>query len=232
MPCAGGILCPCPSTPCICHLLLACRKYNIPTAQYETFTDPAAAKAFITQCGAPIVVKTSGLAAGKGVIVAQTLEEAYAAVDDMMLKNAFGDAGGVVQVSAQHGWSLGGGEGARRWGMLASCSDAWGTVVEHVVPLTHPSPGCSLPGTTVVVEEFLDGEEASFFAFIDGENCTPLVGAQVRGMEPRQGLPHAQAPERAASLGRNTLPRHEAGLSLGRCSWTFRPFRVPWLALC
>ena len=42
-----------------------CRKYNIPTAQYETFTDPASAKAFITQCGAPIVVKTSGLAAGR-----------------------------------------------------------------------------------------------------------------------------------------------------------------------
>lgn len=44
---------------------LYCRKYNIPTAQYETFSDPASAKAFITQCGAPIVVKTSGLAAGK-----------------------------------------------------------------------------------------------------------------------------------------------------------------------
>lgn len=71
------------------------RKYDIPTAQYETFTDPAAAKAFITQCGAPIVVKTSGLAAGKGVIVAQTLEEAFAAVDAMMLNNAFGEAGGV-----------------------------------------------------------------------------------------------------------------------------------------
>lgn len=102
-----------------------CRKYNIPTAQYETFTDPAAAKAFITQCGAPIVVKTSGLAAGKGVIVAQTLDEAYQAVDDMMLNNAFGEA-----------------------------------------------------GATVVVEEFLTGEEASFFAFIDGESCVPLVGAQ------------------------------------------------------
>ncbi|EFN58527.1 hypothetical protein CHLNCDRAFT_34136 [Chlorella variabilis] len=102
-----------------------CRKYNIPTAQYETFTNPADAKAFITQCGAPIVVKTSGLAAGKGVIVAQTLEEAYQAVDDMMVNNAFGSA-----------------------------------------------------GATVVVEEFLSGEEASFFAFIDGENCIPLVGAQ------------------------------------------------------
>ncbi|KAI3436707.1 hypothetical protein D9Q98_006122 [Chlorella vulgaris] len=102
-----------------------CRKYNIPTAQYETFSDPASAKAFITQCGAPIVVKTSGLAAGKGVIVAATLEEAYQAVDDMMVKNTFGSA-----------------------------------------------------GATIVVEEFLSGEEASLFAFIDGESCTPLVGAQ------------------------------------------------------
>lgn len=139
--------------------MLAGRKYDIPTAGYETFDSPADAKAFITQCGAPIVVKTSGLAAGtlacravhavlccacvhvaaccrrclagaragfcssrrlhggcsppptllaagKGVIVAQTLEEAYQAVDDMMVNNAFGSAGegGCERVA---GWAAG-----------------------------------------------------------------------------------------------------------------------------
>lgn len=71
-----------------------CKKYNIPTAAYESFRDPAAAKAYIQQQGAPIVVKTSGLAAGKGVIVAQSVEEACQAVDDMMINSVFGDAGG------------------------------------------------------------------------------------------------------------------------------------------
>jgi hypothetical protein len=70
-----------------------CKKYNIPTAAYEAFTDPAAAKAYIQQQGAPIVVKTSGLAAGKGVTVAQTVEEACQAVDAMMVDAVFGDAG-------------------------------------------------------------------------------------------------------------------------------------------
>lgn len=102
-----------------------CKKYNIPTAAYESFTDPAAAKAYIQQQGAPIVVKTSGLAAGKGVIVAQSVEEACQAVDDMMINSVFGDA-----------------------------------------------------GTEIVVEEFLDGEEASFFALIDGEAAVPLASAQ------------------------------------------------------
>ena len=101
------------------------RKYNIPTATYEVFTNPVDAKAFIKAHGAPIVVKTSGLAAGKGVIVAQTIEEACAAVDDMLIKGTFGDA-----------------------------------------------------GERIVIEEFLSGEEASFFALIDGETCIPLVGAQ------------------------------------------------------
>jgi phosphoribosylamine-glycine ligase len=82
-------------TLCRCMLLLQdiCKKYNIPTAAYESFTDPAAAKAYIQQQGAPIVVKTSGLAAGKGVIVAQSVEEACQAVDDMMVNSVFGDAG-------------------------------------------------------------------------------------------------------------------------------------------
>lgn len=70
-----------------------CKKYNIPTAAYESFTDQAAAKAYIQQQGAPIVVKTSGLAAGKGVIVAGSVEEACRAVDDMMVNSVFGDAG-------------------------------------------------------------------------------------------------------------------------------------------
>lgn len=102
-----------------------CRKYNIPTAAYEKFTDAAAAKKFIEQTGAPIVVKASGLAAGKGVVVAQTLEEAYAAVDAMLVEGVFGSA-----------------------------------------------------GSEVVVEEFLDGEEASFFAIIDGDQVVALASAQ------------------------------------------------------
>eukprot|EP00890_Picochlorum_soloecismus_P006716 jgi/Picsp_1/86/NSC_00086-R1_phosphoribosylamine--glycine ligase len=102
-----------------------CKKYNIPTAEYETFHSPDEAKAYIKSHGAPIVVKTSGLAAGKGVIVAQTEEEAFKAVDDMMINSVFGEA-----------------------------------------------------GTSIVVEEFLTGEEASFFALIDGATCIPLVGAQ------------------------------------------------------
>ena len=101
------------------------RKYNIPTATYEVFDNPTDAKAFIRAHGAPIVVKTSGLAAGKGVIVAQTVEEACVAVDDMLINGTFGEAGSLI-----------------------------------------------------VIEEFLSGEEASFFALIDGETCIPLVGAQ------------------------------------------------------
>ena len=112
-----------------------CRKYGIPTAAYETFTSPADAKAYIRGVGAPVVVKTSGLAAGKGVTVAASVEEALAAVDAMMVEGVFGAA-----------------------------------------------------GATVVVEEFLDGEEASFFALVDGESCIPLVGAQVGGqVAPRLG---------------------------------------------
>ncbi|KAH9750887.1 phosphoribosylamine--glycine ligase [Citrus sinensis] len=102
-----------------------CDKYGIPTAKYKTFTDPNAAKQYIQEEGAPIVVKADGLAAGKGVIVAMTLEEAYEAVDSMLLKNAFGSA-----------------------------------------------------GCRVIIEEFLEGEEASFFALVDGENAIPLESAQ------------------------------------------------------
>ncbi|KAK1374219.1 Phosphoribosylamine--glycine ligase [Heracleum sosnowskyi] len=102
-----------------------CDKYGIPTAKYQTFTDATAAKLYITEQGAPIVVKADGLAAGKGVIVAMTLEEAYEAVDSMLVKSDFGSA-----------------------------------------------------GYRIVVEEFLEGEEASFFALVDGENAIPLESAQ------------------------------------------------------
>lgn len=102
-----------------------CDKYGIPTAKYQSFTDPSAAKQYIQEQGTPIVIKADGLAAGKGVIVATTLEEAYEAVDAMLVKGAFGSAGGCV-----------------------------------------------------VVEEYLEGEEASFFALVDGENAIPLESAQ------------------------------------------------------
>ncbi|MCR6628988.1 MAG: phosphoribosylamine--glycine ligase [Magnetospirillum sp.] len=100
-------------------------KSGIPTAWYGRFTDMDAAKAFIHQKGAPIVVKTDGLAAGKGVVVAMTLDEALKAVDDMMGAKVFGEA-----------------------------------------------------GAELVIEEFLDGEEISFFALCDGKTALPLVGAQ------------------------------------------------------
>ncbi|MGE5475459.1 MAG: phosphoribosylamine--glycine ligase [Bacteroidales bacterium] len=100
-------------------------KSGIPTAWYGRFTDIDAAKAFIREKGAPIVVKTDGLAAGKGVVVAMTLDEALQAVDDMMGSKVFGDA-----------------------------------------------------GSELVIEEFLDGEEISFFALCDGNTAIPLVGAQ------------------------------------------------------
>ncbi|CAL5415702.1 unnamed protein product [Camellia sinensis] len=102
-----------------------CDKYGIPTAKYQTFTDPFAAKKYIKEQGAPIVVKADGLAAGKGVIVAMTLEEAFEAVDSMLVKAVFGSA-----------------------------------------------------GCRAIVEEFLEGEEASFFALVDGENAIPLESAQ------------------------------------------------------
>jgi len=102
-----------------------CRKYTIPTAAYGRFTDVAAAKEFIATQSAPIVVKADGLAAGKGVIIAQTHDEAHAAVEDMLSGNAFGEA-----------------------------------------------------GASVVIEEFMDGEELSFFALSDGQSVMPLMSAQ------------------------------------------------------
>jgi len=74
------------------------KKYNIPTAAYGVFTDVPSAEAFIRQTGAPIVVKADGLAAGKGVIIAQTEAEAVAAVQEMLSGNAFGEAGSRVVI--------------------------------------------------------------------------------------------------------------------------------------
>ncbi|GAB1715318.1 MAG: phosphoribosylamine--glycine ligase [Nitrobacter sp.] len=101
-----------------------CRDNNIPTAAYERFSDAGAAKAYIAANGAPIVIKADGLAAGKGVVVAMTIEDANAAID-MMFEGGFGAA-----------------------------------------------------GAQVVVEEFMRGEEASFFALCDGEHALALATAQ------------------------------------------------------
>jgi phosphoribosylamine--glycine ligase len=101
-----------------------CAEFNIPTAAYRRFTDANAAKAYVREQGAPIVVKADGLAAGKGVVVASTGDEAEAAIDMM----------------------IGGGLGAA--------------------------------GAEVVIEEFLEGEEASFFALCDGTHAIPIGTAQ------------------------------------------------------
>ncbi len=98
------------------------KKYNIPTAKFEVFDNPDAAKNYIRSEGAPIVIKADGLAAGKGVIVAQNLDDALNAVDEM--KN-FGAA-----------------------------------------------------GSKIVIEEFMDGEEASILAFTDGKTIIPMIAAQ------------------------------------------------------
>ncbi|KAE8698836.1 Phosphoribosylamine--glycine ligase [Hibiscus syriacus] len=96
-----------------------------PSAEAAALEDASAAKQYIKEQGAPIVIKADGLAAGKGVTVAMTLEEAYEAVDSMLVEGVFGSA-----------------------------------------------------GCRVIVEEFLEGEEASFFALVDGENAIPLESAQ------------------------------------------------------
>ncbi|WP_156291011.1 phosphoribosylamine--glycine ligase [Oceanobacillus salinisoli] len=74
------------------------KKYDIPTAAYETFNDAEQAKAYIEKQGAPIVIKADGLAAGKGVIVAETKAEALNAVDDMLVSKAFSEAGSTIVV--------------------------------------------------------------------------------------------------------------------------------------
>lgn len=100
-------------------------KYHIPTAYFKTFTDAAAAKAYVEEKGAPIVIKTDGLAAGKGVVVAMTKAEALAAIDSMMIDHKFGAS-----------------------------------------------------GAKLVIEEFMEGEEASLLAFTDGTMVVPMIAAQ------------------------------------------------------
>ena len=104
-------------------------RHKIPTAEFETFTDPVAAHAYVDRKGAPIVVKADGLAAGKGVVVAMTLAEAHEAIDFMLVDNTLG--------------------------------------------VTHNEGGAR-----VVIEEFLQGEEASFIVLCDGKNVTALATSQ------------------------------------------------------
>jgi phosphoribosylamine--glycine ligase len=101
------------------------QRHGIPTARSHTFTDALEARAYVSQHGAPIVIKADGLAAGKGVVVATTAQEALDAVDMMLSGNKLGDA-----------------------------------------------------GHRVVIEDFLDGEEASFIVMIDGKNILPLASSQ------------------------------------------------------
>ncbi|WP_417879525.1 phosphoribosylamine--glycine ligase [Vibrio sp.] len=100
-------------------------RHKIPTADYANFTEIEPALAYVREKGAPIVIKADGLAAGKGVIVAMTLQEAEDAIQDMLAGNAFGDA-----------------------------------------------------GSRVVIEEFLDGEEASFIVMVDGSSVLPMATSQ------------------------------------------------------
>ena len=105
------------------------KRHGIPTAAYETFSDPAQAHAYVDKVGAPIVVKADGLAAGKGVVVAMTLAEAHEAIDFMLVDNTLG-------VAHNEG------------------------------------------GARVVIESFLQGEEASFIVLCDGKTVTALATSQ------------------------------------------------------
>jgi len=100
-------------------------RHRIPTAAFQTFSDAGAAHAYIDARDAPIVVKADGLAAGKGVVVAATRDEAHAAIDQMLVGHALGDA-----------------------------------------------------GARVVIEDFLNGEEASFIVMVDGRDVLPLASSQ------------------------------------------------------
>ena len=77
-----------------------CERHDIPTAAYKTFRDAGPAKEYIRQQGVPIVVKADGLAAGKGVVVALSMEDACKAVDDILLNQVFGSAGKVTKHSS------------------------------------------------------------------------------------------------------------------------------------
>ncbi|MBL8352771.1 MAG: phosphoribosylamine--glycine ligase [Burkholderiaceae bacterium] len=110
------------------------QRHGIPTALYASFTDAAAAHAHVEQVGAPIVVKADGLAAGKGVVVAMSLQEAHQAIDYMLLDDRLG--------------------------------------VQH----NAGADGLAVP--RVVIEEFLQGEEASFIVLVDGRNVLALASSQ------------------------------------------------------
>ncbi len=119
------------------------KRHGIPTAGYETFSDPAAAHAYVAAKGAPIVIKADGLAAGKGVVVATTLDEAHQAIDWML-------AGDDNKLGVQHNQG----------------------------------------GARVVIEDFLEGEEASFIVVADGRNVVPLATSQ----DHKRLLDHDQGP--------------------------------------
>ncbi|MDP3829042.1 MAG: ATP-grasp domain-containing protein, partial [Polaromonas sp.] len=109
------------------------KRHGIPTAEYETFTDAAAAHAYVDEKGAPIVVKADGLAAGKGVVVAMSLHEAHEAIEFMLAPDPSFNPLGV----------------------------------------TH-----NAGGARVVIEEFLQGEEASFIVMCDGKNVAVMATSQ------------------------------------------------------
>ncbi|HOY35524.1 MAG TPA: phosphoribosylamine--glycine ligase [Piscinibacter sp.] len=121
------------------------KRHGIPTAAYETFSDAAAAHAYVDRRGAPIVIKADGLAAGKGVVVATTLAEAHEAID----------------------WMLAGDDGDNKLGV------------------TH-----NQGGARVVIEDFLEGEEASFIVLADGKNVVALATSQ----DHKRLLDHDQGP--------------------------------------
>jgi len=121
-------------------------RHGIPTAIFETFTDPVQAHAYIDKMGVPIVVKADGLAAGKGVVVAMTAAEAHEAIDFMLLDNSLG----VVHNAGADGEAL----------------------------------------PRVIIEEFLQGEEASFIVMCDGKNVVALATSQ----DHKRLLDHDQGP--------------------------------------
>lgn len=155
------------------------KKYNIPTAKYETFTDYEAASAYLREQSAPIVIKADGLAAGKGVTVATTLEEAEQALREAMVDKVFGEA-----------------------------------------------------GNQIVIEEFLEGQEMSILAFVDGETVRAMVPAQdhkpifdgdkgpnTGGMGTYTPLPHIDQAIIDESIENIIIPTAKAMVSEGR------PFR-------
>ncbi|MDQ6422536.1 phosphoribosylamine--glycine ligase [Paenibacillus sp. LHD-117] len=155
------------------------KKYDIPTAKYETFTDYESASAYLSEQSTPIVIKADGLAAGKGVTVAYSMEEAETALREAMIDKVFGEA-----------------------------------------------------GNQIVIEEFLEGQEMSILAFVDGETVKPMVPAQdhkpifdgdkgpnTGGMGTYTPLPHIDQAIIDESIANIIIPTAKAMVSEGR------PFR-------